>query len=458
MTDDTSAFAVPARTAILVAAFDSQLKWAATIRQVLESRGFDCQVIVPSDIRHAISDNQLADYGGSSVAYMPWTELMSASLKVDVVVLAVQGPQVQRFCHDLFDAVEFTGATPPVTVSGWVGVIIENITAGYLARYTTDIVAVNSRTDLATFEAVARSLKLPTDNLLLCGLPLLSGKHRETPLDAPIKSVMFADQPTVPQTREDRLYVYQRLMAYAQAHPDRQVVLKPRHRIGEDTFHRMKFHPEALLANSRKPSNFTIDYTSVAERLADLDLMLTISSTAALEAIGAGVRAAFIADLDVREQLGNHIFLDSGLLRTFDQLERDDIGVPAKAWIEDYFFDTHGVAPTEQIADRALELTRRPDGSRPQGWHTALFASQHELITYRKQAAADTPVMSDRAALLGAVAKWLLPHGVEARLRQARARRKALRQKAAGTTQAAIAGLNHSERQPSRIGSPQGPA
>ena len=34
---------------------------------------------------------------------------------------------------------------------------------------------------------------------------------------------MFADQPTVPQTREDRLYIYQRLLAYARAHPDRQL-------------------------------------------------------------------------------------------------------------------------------------------------------------------------------------------------------------------------------------------
>jgi hypothetical protein len=64
---------------------------------------------------------------------------------------------------------------------------------------------------------------------------------------------MFADQPTVPQTREDRLYVYQRLLAYARAHPDRQVVLKPRHRIGEDTFHRMRFHPEVLLSGVRRP-------------------------------------------------------------------------------------------------------------------------------------------------------------------------------------------------------------
>ena len=84
--------------------------------------------------------------------------------------------------------------------------------------------------------------------------------------------------------------------------------------------------------------------------------MLTVSSTAALEAVGAGVRTAFIADLDVSEQLGNHIFLESGLLRTFDQLERDDIGIPIKSWLEDYFFGTSGRNPAQRLADRALEL------------------------------------------------------------------------------------------------------
>jgi hypothetical protein len=61
----------PAKTAILVAAFDSQLKWADTIRQGLESRGFSCQLIIPNDIRHAISDRQLADYCGSAATEMP---------------------------------------------------------------------------------------------------------------------------------------------------------------------------------------------------------------------------------------------------------------------------------------------------------------------------------------------------------------------------------------------------
>jgi hypothetical protein len=172
-----------------------------TIRQALESRGFACQMIVPNDIRYAISDGQLAAYSGCAVAYMPWAELVTASLHVDVVVLAMHGPLVRRFCHDLFDAVELTDTAPPV--SGWVGVIIEKIIAGYIDRCATDIVAVNSLSNLATFEAVARSLDLPTDNLVLSGLSLLSGQSREVRVDTPIKTVMFADQPTVPQTRAD---------------------------------------------------------------------------------------------------------------------------------------------------------------------------------------------------------------------------------------------------------------
>ena len=443
---------MPARTAILVAAFDSQLKWAGAIRRSLESRGFSCLTIIPSDIRNSISDSQLADCGASAVSYMPWAQLMNESVSVDVVVLALHGPQVRKFCHELFDLVALTGAAPPVTITGWVGVIIEKIVAGYLDRYAADIVAVNSHSDLATFSEVARNLQLPTDNLLLCGLPLLPGKYRPAPVDGPIKTVMFADQPTVPQTREDRLYLYQRLLAYARAHPDRDVVLKPRHRIGEDTFHRMRFHPEALLSGMSRPPNFSIDYTPVSERLADLDLMLTVSSTAALEAVGAGVCTAFIADLDVREQLGNHIFLKSGLLRTFDQLERDEIGIPAKNWLRDYFFDTNGATPAEQLSDRALELTLRDDRGRPHAWSTALFASQHELFTYRKLAAQRTPLVRDRAARLRTVARWVLPHGIQLQLRQARARQRARRMQTAGEAPTVRTGFDLYERQPSQVG------
>jgi putative glycosyltransferase DUF6716 len=408
------------RTAILVAAFDSQLKWAGTIRRALQAHGFSCQVIVPSDIRHAVSDSQLADYGGSSVQYLPWAELIQRTFEVDAVVLAIQGPHVSRFTHDVFDAVAQTGKRPPVTISGWVGVIIEKITAGYLERYATDVVAVNSRSDLRTFQAVAGSLELPTENLLLSGLPLLTGGYREAPVGTPIRTVMFADQPTVPSTAADRLYLYRQLIDYAVAHPDRSVVLKPRHRIGEDTFHKMKFHPEVLLADIAQPANFSIDYTPISQRLVDLDLMLTVSSTAALEAVGAGVRTAFIADLDIREQLGNHIFLDSGLLRTFDQVSRDEIGTPTPSWIDDYFFATDDRSPAEQIAARALELVEDPERTAPAAWQTPFFASQHKLFAYRRETVGTVvkPAITGWAARARPVAEWVLPYGVQVRLRR----------------------------------------
>ena len=379
-----------ARRALLVASFDSQLKWSNGLRMALEAQGFECRFVVPSDLRYAISDEQLADFAGAEVEYLPWDDLLLESLTVDAVALVIQGSFVSKFCHELHDLVERTGATAPVTIAGWVGVIIHEITAGFLDRFAADVVAVNSRSDLRTFSAVAAGLGLSTDGLLLSGLPLLSA-YREPPVDAPIQTVLYADQPTVPSALTDRLFVYEQLIAYANKHPDRTVVLKPRHRLEEGTIHRMKYHPELVLSGISAPANFHIDYTPISDRLADLDLMLALSSTAGLEAVGAGVRTAFIADLGVREPLGNHIFLESGLLRTFEQIEKDDLGTPAPQWVDDYFFkesdveDEETARPAERIAARVVELLQ-PGAERPSraAWASAYFESQHRLLQYRE--------------------------------------------------------------------------
>ena len=94
------------------------------------------------------------------------------------------------------------------------------------------------------------------------------------------------------------------------------MVLKPRHRIGEDTYHRMRHHPETLLAGTELPANFSIDYTPIGEQLPTVDLLITVSSTACLEALDHGSRVALVLDLGLHERYGNHVFLDSGLLRT----------------------------------------------------------------------------------------------------------------------------------------------
>lgn len=407
------------RRALLVAAFDSQLKWLAGIRDELAARDIDCSVLAP-EVRSALSPGQIAAAGFDAVESCNWVELIDRALHSDVVVCGLSGPFTLRFTIDLaarLTAAPEQGRPGPVVVTGWVGVIFENITAGYLARAGTDVVAVNCVENLEHFVTVAGQLGLATENLLLSGLPILPSSAAPTGA-GPIRRVLFADQPTVPGAAAERRYVYGRLIEYAYAHPDREVRLKPRHRRGEDTFHSMKHHPEDLLAGITQPPNFRIDYTPISEALSEVDLLLTVSSTACLEAVGAGCQVGLILDLGVHERYGNQVFLSSGLLRTFDELIADRVGTAAPSWLDSYFFDRSGTA-TELIGDRVEELLE--SGERPSGavWESAYFAS-----TGRYLSSTPVPGTARRGSVRRKVIRDLVPPML---LRRARHARHALR-------------------------------
>ncbi len=386
------------RTALLVAAFDSQLKWCAGIRDELESRGFASRVVVP-DTRSALSDQQVRDAGfgrpgrSDRVDRLPWDDLVAACLASDVVVSALAGPSTRRLSLDVAagtsPSAPSSGPPGPVLVSGWVGIIIEKITAGYLDRSGTDVVAVNSTDDLAHFRRTGRTLGVPTDNLVLTGLPFLSSEPRP-PRPGPVRTVLYADQPTVPATAPERAYVYRRLVEHARRHPDREVLLKPRHRPGEDTFHRMSHAPEGLLP-ADPPANFRIVHTPVPELLDQVDLLVTMSSTACLEAVDRGVRVALVLDLGVHERFGNHVFVDSGLLRTFDQIDTDDLGAPSSAFVRSWFGRRHSPAPVV-IVDRVEQLLA--SGRRPSRgvWSSAYFTGVARYAADLEAAEASGPL------------------------------------------------------------------
>lgn len=351
---------------LFVVGFDSQLKWASRLWQELRARGHQCRVVAPR-MRSALSSDQIASTGVETVERLDRASIVAAAAQSDVVVLGLIGPQIRGFIHDIVQAVDVHAHEsghhqPPVIVTGWVGIIIEKITAGYLDRSGADIVAVNAKHELAHFEHAAERLGIDRSNLLLTGLPIL-GTHAEPQQTGPVRTVVFADQPTVPDSPTDRLYVYRRLVAYARRHPERRVMLKPRHRRhGEGTIHRMHHHPEDLLAGDELPDNFSIDYRPIPQLLDEVDLLITMSSTACLEAVERGRRVALVLDLGVHERFGNQVFLDSGLLRTFDQLENDDIGHPDPAWV-DSWFGGRETAPAIAIADRVEQLLAT--GERP---------------------------------------------------------------------------------------------
>lgn len=354
-----------ARQVVLVAAYDSQLKWAMTLAGEFAAQGWRYTIVVPSDVRHSLSADQVAAAGAAAVARMRWADLLRRAREVDCVVLAIQGTLVARFTDELeLLRRESPSSHEPVVVTGWVGIIIEKLVAGYLDRAGSDVIAVNSADNLREFVAAGRSLGIAPDNLLLSGLPLLPDRPAAAG-DGPIRTVVFADQPTVPGARWDRAYAYQRLLDYASAHPDRTVLLKPRHRPGEGTFHVMQDHPETLLGRlGRAPSNFAVTYERITDLLPRTDLLLTVSSTAGLEAIGQGVRTVFVADFGIHEKHGNQVLMPSGLLATFDDVTADRIPVADPAWLEDVFVGG-GVPPVTRIVDRVGELLEVDPHERP---------------------------------------------------------------------------------------------
>jgi hypothetical protein len=354
-----------ARHALMVVAFDSQLKWAMSLAGEFEARGWRYSVVVPAETRSALSTDQLAAAGLDDVQRVPWRALLARARLADCVVLALQGTLVARFTDEL--AVlrrDDPAGREPVVVAGWVGIIIEKLVAGYLDRAGADVVAVNSADNLRAFTDTGRWLGIPPDNLLLSGLPLLPARP-EPAGTGPIRTVLFADQPTVPKDRWDRAYVYQRLLDYAHAHPDRRVLLKPRHRPEEGTFHVMQDHPETVLRRlGPAPANFAVVYDSVTTLLPTTDLVLTVSSTAGLEAIGAGVRTVFVADLGIHEKHGNQVLVESGLVASFADVIDDRIPQANPAWLEDVFVGGD-LRPTARIVARVEDLVDVDPARRP---------------------------------------------------------------------------------------------
>ncbi|MCB0913209.1 MAG: hypothetical protein KDB60_16500 [Propionibacteriaceae bacterium] len=386
-----------ARQVVLVAAYDSQLKWAMTIAAEFAARGWRYTVVVPTDVRHSLSADQVAAAGAVAVERMRWADLLRRAREVDCVVLAIQGTLAARFTDEWeLQRRESPGGHEPVVVTGWVGIIIEKLVAGYLDRAGSDVIAVNSADNLREFIDAGRRLGIAPDNLLLSGLPLLP--DRPAPVGSgPIRTVVFADQPTVPGFRWDRAYAYQRLLDYAATHPGRTVLLKPRHRPGEGTFHVMQDHPETLVRRlGTAPPNFAITYERITDLLPRTDLLLTVSSTAGLEAIGQGVRTVFVSDFGIHEKHGNQVLMPSGLLATFDDVTADRIPTADPAWLGDVFVGG-GVPPVARIVDRVTELADVDPHERP-GRRVAAGAYLSGRVAVRSARAGMPAIARDPAA------------------------------------------------------------
>ncbi|MFE3743716.1 DUF6716 putative glycosyltransferase, partial [Streptomyces sp. NPDC059134] len=236
----------------------------------------------------------------------------------DIVVLALVGGAVQAMLHGI---AALKLAHRPVVVTGYVGVVYEKLSDGLLLRHGADVVLANSQYDAERFRAVYEGVGADASSVTEAALPFLGGE-RYRPEEGR-DTLVFAAQPSVPASRADRTYLLRRLVEHARLHPRRQVLLKLRSKPGEHTTHIEEFPYQRLAEKvpGGLPDNFRLVYGNMGEVLDGTDLLVTVSSTAALESLHRSVPTAILTDFGVREPLGNHHFIGSGCLASWDQLD-----------------------------------------------------------------------------------------------------------------------------------------
>ncbi|GAA1012814.1 DUF6716 putative glycosyltransferase [Streptomyces thermogriseus] len=284
----------------------------------------------------------------------------------DFLVLALVGGGVQAMLHGLGRVWEGRSRRP-VVVTGYVGVVYEKLADGLLLRHGADLVLANSRQDAERFRAVYEGVGADASAVTEAALPFLGGApYRGSARRTAPYTVVFAAQPSVPESRQDRMYLLDRLIRHARRHPGREVLLKLRSRPGEHTTHIEEVPYQKLARRRELPANLRLVHGNMGEVLDRADLLVTVSSTAALESLHRRIPTAVLTDLGVREALGNHHFVGSGCLASWDQLDAGYEPVPDPRWAarqgvaaaDPSSGDGAGEAPGEGSCEAAFDTAR----------------------------------------------------------------------------------------------------
>ncbi|MCU1513054.1 MAG: hypothetical protein JWO10_144 [Microbacteriaceae bacterium] len=260
-----------------------------------------------------------------------------SAMNPDIVLVSVRGKVVKVAIRTI------VGATTrrPVIVTGLPGISVPATRLAVAHRAQADLFVVHSRREVREFSELAASMGVE-QRFGLATLPFLTlGTRRR---QAGRGDIVFATQAKVPAERTDRLALLGWLAETARRSPDRRVLIKVRAAIGEQQTHAEthEFATLLLQLDPPAPANLVVASGPMSSHLADAAALVTVSSTAAIEAVALGVPVLAINDFGVSAEMINPVFEGSGLLGSSADLVRGDFRTPDPAWLGDNYFHGDG--------------------------------------------------------------------------------------------------------------------
>lgn len=341
---------------VAVADSDSYVKWGAAMLSRLPA-GWEAELLVVRTPKLPSAAQLATALSGSVIE--PATvrtlhfDAVVARLRAerpDLVIAATIGPLADLVIAAVLEDADWR----PVVISGVPGIALPERRRALVYRSQADLMVLHSVTEVRRFRAIARRNCIEQD-FGLATLPFLLEGHRGAGTD-----VVFAAQALVPPRRDQRVRVVEWLAELARRHPDRRVVIKVRAAAGEAQTHAERFGYAQLVEEHLvdRPANLVVEGGPMHEHLARAGGLVTVSSTAAIEAIAHGVPVLVLDDFGVTPELINEVFEGSGLLGGRSALVAADFRLAEPCWLSDNYF--HGVeADTWLLAVREkLDLAR----------------------------------------------------------------------------------------------------
>mgnify|MGYP001113421160 FL=1 len=349
---------------VALADTDSYVKWSAALLGSLPA-GIEAELLIvetelvvsPGQQASALTRSGLEPARVRRVEYRDLADTLGR-LAPDAVLVAARGP-VARVLAALVAAL-----TPrPVIVSGLPGISIPATTAAMVHRTQCDLFVLHSTREIAAFSALARQRGL-TQRFALAGLPF-ARRMEAAPWSQTSTDLVFASQAIVPRERADRLRVARLLIEAAHQNPDKRVVVKERARAGEHQTHAQRHgYPELLGRMGTLPHNLVISTEPMARALDTAEGLVTVSSTAAIEAVARGIPVIALDTFGIDDALINTVFVGSGLLGSEADVVRRDFRLPPTAWLAQNYF--HEPAEEDWIAEMVQLVELRRAGQLPE--------------------------------------------------------------------------------------------
>ncbi|MET0296897.1 MAG: DUF6716 putative glycosyltransferase [Microbacterium sp.] len=326
---------------VAVADTDSYVKWAAALLGTAP-RDWHVSLLV-LDTPVSVSEAQLAaavtgsGIGADAVRRVSFDEFerMLSSGPPDAVLLAARGPLVRVLARSVAAA-----AGRPVIVSGLPGISIPATRKALIYRTQADLFVLHSHREVREFSALA-ALGGSDASFALATLPFAAHAQREGlshPRGAAGGDLVFAAQAKVPSAREDRALVAGLLIEAAHADPRRRVVLKLRGGRGEHQTHaEADPYPDLLAERDDVPPNLVTSTAPMSTALDTAQGLVTISSTAAIEALARGIPVIALDTFGVSDDLINRVFEGSGLLGSAADVVGRRFRHPEPSWVRDNY-------------------------------------------------------------------------------------------------------------------------